>query len=155
MCSNLMYLDTLYWSYSHSERSADESIYLYNEKLSAKAKGLDMASLVMKQLATTIENAGFEVDGLQEQNVVVCRLRIKEMACTRCSDSLAGALASAHGVKRAVVSLAPEEAMINFDSHKTNVNQIIEAVEGAGFGAVLINLAIDANIVNLKVAEHC
>ncbi|GAB2218370.1 hypothetical protein Drorol1_Dr00001591 [Drosera rotundifolia] len=104
-----------------------------------------------KTIRETIENAGFEIDGLQEQNVVVCRLRIKGMACTSCSDSLERALASAHGVKRAVVGLALEEAKIHFDSHETNVNQIIEAVEGAGFGAVLINSAVDANIVHLKV----
>ncbi|KAL9261559.1 Copper-transporting ATPase HMA4-like protein [Drosera capensis] len=109
------------------------------------------AIVTVNTIRETIENAGFEIDGLQEQNVVVCRLRIKGMACTSCSDSLERALASAHGVKRAVVGLALEEAKIHFDSHETNVNQIIEGVEDAGFGAVLINSAIDANIVHLKV----
>ncbi|GAB2277008.1 Copper-transporting ATPase hma4 [Dionaea muscipula] len=104
-----------------------------------------------KTIKETIENVGFKVDGFPEQDIAVCRLTIKGMACTSCSESLERALSSINGVKRAVVGLALEEAKVHFDPHVTNANQIIEAVEDAGFGADLINSATDPNKVHLKV----
>ncbi|GAB4856055.1 Copper-transporting ATPase hma4 [Ancistrocladus abbreviatus] len=104
-----------------------------------------------KTIKETIENAGFEVDGFPEQDIAVCRLRIKGMACTSCSESVERALSAVNGVKRAVVGLALQEAKVHFDPYITNTNEIIEAVEDSGFGADLINSASDANNVQLKV----
>ncbi|KVH92067.1 hypothetical protein Ccrd_005902 [Cynara cardunculus var. scolymus] len=73
-----------------------------------------------------------------QQDIAVCRLRIKGMACPSCSESVERALSMVEGVKKAVVGLALEEAKINYDPNVINTNRIIEAVEDAGFGADLI-----------------
>ncbi|KAK6937111.1 Heavy metal-associated domain, HMA [Dillenia turbinata] len=99
----------------------------------------------------TIEDAGFEVDEFPEQDIAVCRLRIKQMACTSCSESVERALQMVNGVKKAVVGLALEEAKVYFDPNLTDTNQLIEAVEDAGFGADLINFGNDVNKVHLKL----
>ncbi|OMO78083.1 Cation-transporting P-type ATPase [Corchorus olitorius] len=98
-----------------------------------------------------IEDAGFPVNELSEQEIAVCRLRIKGMACTSCSESLERALRLLDGVKTAVVGLALEEAKVHFDPNVTDTDHIIEAVEDAGFGADLISSGNEANKVHLKL----
>ncbi|OMO68529.1 Cation-transporting P-type ATPase [Corchorus capsularis] len=98
-----------------------------------------------------IEDAGFPVNELSEQEIAVCRLRIKGMACTSCSESLERALRLLDGVKTAVVGLALEEAKVHFDPNVTDTDRIIEAVEDAGFGADLISSGNEANKVHLKL----
>lgn len=82
---------------------------------------------------------------------MVCRLRIKGMACTSCSESAERALSMVDGVKKAVVGLALEEAKVSYDPNVTNTDHIIEAVEDAGFGADLISSGSDATKVHLKL----
>ncbi|KAK3205194.1 hypothetical protein Dsin_019240 [Dipteronia sinensis] len=104
-----------------------------------------------KQIKETIEDAGFPVDDFLEQEIAVCRLRIKGMACTSCSESVERALQMVDGVKKAVVGLALEEAKVHFDPNLTDTNHIIEAIEHAGFGADLISSGNDANKAHLKL----
>lgn len=104
-----------------------------------------------KQIKETIEDAGFPVDDFPEQDISVCRLRIKGMACTSCSESVERALQIVNGVKKAVVGLALEEAKVHFDPSLTDTNRIVEAIEDAGFGADLISSGNDVNKIHLKV----
>lgn len=91
------------------------------------------------------------MDEFPEQDIAVCRLRIKGMACTSCSESVERALQMVGGVKKAVVGLALEEAKVHYDPNFTDTEQIIEAIEDAGFGADLINSGNDVDKVHLKV----
>ncbi|GLT62330.1 hypothetical protein SLA2020_349760 [Shorea laevis] len=104
-----------------------------------------------KKLKETIEDAGFPVDEFPEQEIAVCRLQIKGMACTSCSESVERALQMVNGVKKAVVGLALEEAKVHFDPNLIDTDDIIEAVEDAGFGADLISSGNDENKVHLKL----
>ncbi|KAK6272709.1 PREDICTED: probable copper-transporting ATPase HMA5 isoform X1 [Theobroma cacao] len=104
-----------------------------------------------KKIKETIEDAGFPVTEFPEQEIAVCRLRIKGMACTSCSESLERALQLLDGVKKAVVGLALEEAKVHFDRNVTDPDRIIEAIEDAGFGADLINSGNEVNKVHLKL----
>ncbi|XP_031256938.1 copper-transporting ATPase HMA4-like [Pistacia vera] len=104
-----------------------------------------------KQIKETIEEAGFPVDDFPEQDIAVCRLRIKGMMCTSCSESVECALQMVDGVKKAVVGVALEEAKVHFDPNVTDTDCIIEAIEDAGFGADLINSGNDFNKVHLKL----
>nr|POF17179.1 putative copper-transporting atpase hma5 [Quercus suber] len=105
----------------------------------------------VKKIKEAIEEAGFPVDEFPEQDISVCRLRIKGMACTSCSESIELALQMIDGVKTAVVGLALEEAKVHFDPNLTDTDCIIEAIEDAGFGAELISSENDANKVHLTV----
>lgn len=105
----------------------------------------------MKRIKEIIEETGFRVDEVydDEQEISVCRVRIKGMACTSCSESIENALQMVDGVKRAIVGLALEEAKVHFDPSVTGADKIIEAVEDAGFGAELISSGNDMNKVHL------
>lgn len=104
-----------------------------------------------RKIKECIEEAGFAVSEFPEQDIVVCRLRIKGMACTSCSESVERALSMVDGVKKAVVGLALEEAKVHYDGNITDTNRIIEAIEDAGFGADLITTGNDLNKVHLKL----
>ncbi|KAH1205450.1 Copper-transporting ATPase HMA4 [Glycine soja] len=104
-----------------------------------------------KQIKESIEESGFGVKELHEQDIAVCRVRIKGMACTSCSESVVNALQMVEGVKKAIVGLALEEAKVHFDPNLINADKIIEAIEDAGFGADLISSGNDANKVLLKL----
>ncbi|XP_057735189.1 copper-transporting ATPase HMA4-like [Arachis stenosperma] len=107
--------------------------------------------ITAKNIKEAIEDSGFGVDELQEQEISVCRVRIKGMACTSCSESVENALWMIDGVKKATVGLALEEAKVYFDPNLADSNKIIEAIEDAGFGAELISSANDVNKVHLKL----
>ena len=98
-----------------------------------------------------MEDTGFTVDDFPEQEIAVCRLKIKGMACTSCSESVERALQMVDGVKKAVVGLALEEAKVHFDPSIIDTDRIIEAIEDAGFGANLISSGNDVNKVQLKL----
>ncbi|KAM0855251.1 hypothetical protein ACQ4PT_049950 [Festuca glaucescens] len=104
-----------------------------------------------RTIKQAIEDINFEVDELQEQEIAVCRLRIKGMACTSCSESIERALLMVPGVKKAAVGLALEEAKVHFDPNITSRDLIIEAIEDAGFGADLISYGEDVNKMHLKL----
>ncbi|GLT78786.1 hypothetical protein SLA2020_503110 [Shorea laevis] len=107
--------------------------------------------ITAKKLKETIENAGFPVHGVPEQEIVVCRLRIKGMVCTSCSEAVERALQMVNGVKKAVVGLALDEAKVHFDPNLVDTDDIIDAVKDAGFGADLISSGNDENKVHLKL----
>ncbi|KAM0045148.1 putative translocase [Helianthus debilis subsp. tardiflorus] len=104
-----------------------------------------------KTIKDTIEAAGFKVTEFIEQDIAICRLKIKDMSCTSCSESIESALLTVEGVKKAVVGLALEEAKINYDPNVTNTTRIIKAVVDAGFGADLRGSENDANKVHIKL----
>lgn len=99
-----------------------------------------------------VEITGFQVAEFPRKDIAMCRLRIKGMACTSCSESVERALMMVDGVKKAVVGLALGEAKIHFDPNVTNTDRIIETIEeDAGFGADLISSGNDLNKVYLKL----
>lgn len=98
-----------------------------------------------------VEETGFEVEEFPEQEIAMCRLRIKGMACTSCSESTERALSMVEGVKKAVVGLALGEAKVHFDPNVTSTERIVEAVEDAGFGADLISSGGDLSKIYLKL----
>ncbi|KAJ8500222.1 hypothetical protein OPV22_010774 [Ensete ventricosum] len=104
-----------------------------------------------KRIKDAIEDLNFGVNEFTDQEIAVCRLRIKGMACTSCSESVERALLTVDGVKKAIVGLALEEAKIHFDPNITDSVHLIEAIEDAGFGADLISSGDDFNKVHLKV----
>ncbi|PWA59014.1 SCAR/WAVE family [Artemisia annua] len=105
----------------------------------------------LNAIKTAVEDAGFEVKDISEQDIAICRLRLKVMMCTSCSESVECALLMVEGVKKAVVGLALEEAKINYDPNVINTDRIIEAIEDAGFGADLIGSGNDGNKVHIKI----
>ncbi|KAG6415903.1 hypothetical protein SASPL_123322 [Salvia splendens] len=105
-----------------------------------------------KRIKEAVEDTGFEVADFPEQDNAMCRVKIKGMACTSCSESVERALRMVNGIKKAVVGLALGEAKIHFDPNITGTNHIIQAIEeDAGFGAELISSGNDLSKLYLKL----
>ncbi|KAM1584788.1 hypothetical protein ACFX1Z_037734 [Malus domestica] len=114
-------------------------------------------SLVTEEkICETIEDAGFEAKLIKEETInvklrQVCRISINGMTCTSCSSTVESALQAVHGVQRAQVALATEEAEVHYDPKVVSYNQLLEIVENTGFEAKLISLGDDISKIELKV----
>ncbi|KAL5551664.1 hypothetical protein UlMin_001840 [Ulmus minor] len=103
----------------------------------------------------TIEDVGFEATLIQdesnERSTQVCRIRINGMTCTTCSSTVESALQTVHGVQKAQVALATEEAEVQYDPKLVSHNQLLEAIEDTGFEAILLSSGEDMSKIDLKV----
>lgn len=60
-------------------------------------------------------------------------LKIEGMSCMHCVGRVEKALTSINGVKSAKVSLEENEAVVEYDSSKANINKFKDAIEEAGY----------------------
>ncbi|KAK6137446.1 hypothetical protein DH2020_028803 [Rehmannia glutinosa] len=115
----------------------------------------DGIGLLEETIRETIEDVGFEAslikEEMNEKSSLVCRIRIKGMTCTSCSSTVESSLQALHGVQRAQVALATEEAEVRYDPKILTYNQILEAVEDTGFEAILISTEEDRCKIHLHV----
>ncbi|XP_010255417.1 PREDICTED: probable copper-transporting ATPase HMA5 [Nelumbo nucifera] len=124
--------------------------------LNNKAQVLFFPNFVNEEtIREAIEDAGFEAalikDDVDNKSVQTCRFHIKGMTCTSCSRAVESALQGINGVQNAQVALATEEAEIRYDSKIVSHNQLLEAIEDAGFEAILISTGEDKSKIQLKV----
>lgn len=96
-----------------------------NEKALIK---FDHDSTHPEELVQSIEKAGFQVP---EQTV---QLQISGMTCAACANRIETVLNEIPGV-RAILNPAAEIAYISFNPAITSVEQLVSAVEKAGYGA--------------------
>jgi P-type Cu+ transporter len=62
-------------------------------------------------------------------------LRLRGMSCAACAKGIEDALRAVPGVYQGTVNFATEQAVVLYDTQKTNLNQIREAVDAAGYAA--------------------
>jgi copper chaperone CopZ len=65
------------------------------------------------------------------------KLRVTGMTCAHCQAKVEQALRGTAGVYSAVVDLPDGEAEVDFDDDAATVEQVIRAVQQAGYGAKL------------------
>ncbi|KAL9255837.1 putative copper-transporting ATPase HMA5 [Drosera capensis] len=103
----------------------------------------------------TIEDAGFVAtlikDEASEGSTQICRMGIKGMTCTSCSNTMESVLRGINGVRKAQVALATEEAEIHYDPSLVNYKRLLQAVEDTGLEAILVSTGEDTSKVQLKV----
>ncbi|KAF3448550.1 hypothetical protein FNV43_RR09263 [Rhamnella rubrinervis] len=108
-----------------------------------------------EKIRETIEDVGFEasliLDGTNERPTHVCRIRINGMTCTSCSSTVETALQAIHGVQKAQVALATEEAEVYYDPKVVGYNQLSTAIENCGFEAIIISTGEDVSKIDLEV----
>jgi copper chaperone CopZ len=63
------------------------------------------------------------------------KLRVTGMTCGHCQMKVEKALQGASGVYSAVVDLTTGEAEVDFDDDRATTEQLVRAVEAAGYGA--------------------
>lgn len=105
-------------------------------------------------IVEAIEDSGFTAavkEDIGNTTILICRLQIKGMTCTSCSNTAESALNNLNGVHKAVVSLTTEEAEVKYDPNLVNCNQLTEAVETSGFEAIVISSGEHTSKLVLKI----
>ena len=64
-------------------------------------------------------------------------LSVPDMSCPACPITVKKALSKVEGVGKINVSLEKREAVVSFDDTKTNIQQLTEATEFAGYPSSL------------------
>ncbi|KAI7747777.1 hypothetical protein M8C21_006148, partial [Ambrosia artemisiifolia] len=102
-----------------------------------------------------IEDVGFEAtlitDETNEKSTQICRILIKGMTCTTCSSTVESALRAIHGVHRAQVALATEEAEVLYDPIIVSHSQIMKTIEDTGFEPISISTGEDMSDISLQI----
>ncbi|KAL5212730.1 hypothetical protein ABZP36_023577 [Zizania latifolia] len=106
----------------------------------------DPALAKEEDIVEAIEDAGFEAELLPDsavsqpkpQNTLSGQFRIGGMTCAACVNSVEGILKKLPGVKRAVVALATSLGEVEYDPSAIAKDEIVQAIEDAGFEAVLL-----------------
>ncbi|WFD36765.1 P-type Cu(+) transporter [Malassezia cuniculi] len=88
-----------------------------------------------EQLATEIEDMGFEATVAADDEAAV--IRIFGMTCSACTSSVEQALLNVPGVRGASVSLAMQQARVEYTPAETGVREIVDAIHDAGFDAIV------------------
>ncbi|KAH7679036.1 Cu(+) exporting ATPase protein [Dioscorea alata] len=99
-----------------------------------------------EDVKNAIEDAGFEAEVLQDSNktpsksqkTLFGQFRIGGMTCAACVNSVEGILRKLPGVKGAVVALATSLGEVEYDPSVTNKDEIVNAIEDAGFEATFL-----------------
>ncbi|XP_019160567.1 PREDICTED: copper-transporting ATPase RAN1 [Ipomoea nil] len=108
-----------------------------------------------KDIENAIEDAGFEAEVLAEPNAshantngtVSGQFMIGGMTCAACVNSVEGILSSLPGVKRAVVALATSVGEVEYDPTVISKNDIVNAIEDAGFEGSLMQSSAQDKII--------
>ncbi|RDX75284.1 Copper-transporting ATPase RAN1, partial [Mucuna pruriens] len=100
-----------------------------------------------EDIKNAIEDAGFEAEILREpvaaahgaaSAAVVGQFTIGGMTCAACVNSVEGILKGLNGVKRAVVALATSLGEVEYDPNVISKDDIVAAIEDAGFEASFV-----------------
>ena len=69
--------------------------------------------------------------------IVKSNLSIQGMHCASCAQTVSKALSKVDGVEDANVNIATERAYVTYNPHKVSKDELIKAIERAGYGATL------------------
>ncbi|KAI6702128.1 hypothetical protein NL676_011264 [Syzygium grande] len=95
--------------------------------------------------------AVLDVEELSESSVQVCRIHINGMTCTSCSSTVESVLQAVRGVRKAHVALVTEEAEVYYDSSILSYDNLLKAIQDAGFEATLVSSGKDISKIQLEV----
>jgi len=69
-------------------------------------------------------------------------LDVRGMTCTNCSETVQGALESLDGVETASVNVATDEASVTYDSARTSLSDVYDAIDDAGYDPVSESVSV-------------
>ncbi|KAK9267257.1 hypothetical protein L1049_009679 [Liquidambar formosana] len=107
-----------------------------------------------EDIKNAIEDAGFEAEILTEPSArtkphgtLLGQFTIGGMTCAACVNSVEGILRKLPGVKRAVVALATSLGEVEYDSTLISKDDIVNAIEDAGFEASFVQSSEQDKII--------
>jgi len=148
------------------------------EKKLSKTKGIEKANVNyatekatvtydkkktdLKKINKTIADTGYtpiQPTENQETQDGKLTLQIEGMTCASCVRLVEKALRKSKGVEEANVNFATEKAHIDYDPEKTDIKNLIKAVENSGYAAKEISPSVedkskvDEDMKNLRIAS--
>jgi Cu+-exporting ATPase len=108
-----------------------------------------------EEIKNAIEDAGFDAEIIPETSTsqtkqngtLVGQFTIGGMTCAACVNSVEGILRNLPGVKRAVVALATSLGEVEYDPSRISKEEIVEAIEDAGFEGSFVQSSEQDKIV--------
>lgn len=108
-----------------------------NLELGRANVSFDPSLISPKEIGETIESIGYKV----EKDSVT--LSLEGMSCASCAANIEKVLNRTEGVISASVNFPLEKAVVEFDSSRVSVREIIAAVQGIGYGAFVKTEAVE------------
>ena len=118
------------------------SVNLATEKLTVE---FDETKADLQKIKETVEKAGYGVQKTDE-NIREVLLPISGMTCASCAKAVERAIGKLDGIREVGVNLVTEKAKIVYDSSKTRISAIKDAVSKAGYKALEIETGAQADI---------
>lgn len=107
----------------------------------------DPARWTSEQIAEEIEDIGFEASPLTQQREDSVLLNVFGMTCASCTSTVERQVGAMPGVLSCSVSLATEQAKVEFNKDSVGLRDIVERIEDLGFDAVVCD---NSNSTQLK-----
>lgn len=112
-----------------------EGVHRANVNLTTERMGVswDPEKLSPDDIMQAVQEAGYQAEVPTEKDRV--ELTVKGMTCAACSSRVEKALSKVQGVHQASVNLASEKAHVSFDPNQAGVQDLVQAVDNAGYEA--------------------
>jgi Cu+-exporting ATPase len=108
----------------------------------------DPAQVRGEGLVSSIRDAGYDVA------TATIELPITGMTCANCALTVERALRKIEGVVRADVNLATEKATIEYVPSLVGMEDLRRAIEGAGYGVIIVGEGLEAEDVEAQARER-
>ncbi|AKB81938.1 Lead, cadmium, zinc and mercury transporting ATPase [Methanosarcina barkeri 3] len=119
------------------KKKAGVDSVVVNLELGRAKVGFEPSLISPKEIEETIESIGYKV----EKDTVT--LSLEGMSCASCAANIEKVLNRIEGVISASVNFPLEKAVVEFDSSRVSVREIIAAVQGIGYGAFVKTEAVE------------
>lgn len=119
------------------KRKAGVDSVVVNLELGRAKVDFDPSLISPEEIEETIESIGYKV----EKDTVT--LNLEGMSCASCAANIEKILNRTEGVISASVNFPLEKAVVEFDSARISVREIIAAVQGIGYGASVKTEAVE------------
>ena len=97
-----------------------------------------------------VSDVGYTVVDNNESEKTV-ELKVVDMTCSSCVANIEGALEHTAGIKKAVVNLMAEKAIITYDPSEIKLVDIIAVIEGQGYGAIRMDEVVDLSDSEVEI----
>lgn len=97
----------------------------------------DATKWTPEKIAEEIEDIGFEAEQLSEGIQDSQTIKVYGMTCASCTSTVEREVRAMDGVLSCNVSLATEEARVEFEKDKVGIRDIVERIEDLGFDAMI------------------
>lgn len=132
-----------------------DAFHVFTAAYTHVLKYIKCALIQDNDIKNAIEDAGFEAEILTEtttlktkpNGTLLGQFTIGGMACAACVNSVEGILRNLPGVKRAVVALATSLGEVEYDPTVISKDDIVNAIEDAGFEASLVQSSQQDKII--------